>query len=350
MFNTCASRPSPQKRPPSSHTLSSLRRSLSLHFGSFLLRSAILRVAANWAYEHLGPKVATGLNLLFADSQIVQEFHWRCHFGGRTFFLPVFPELHRSWHNARLWRWGGNRSIRRFYEFYLRSHPEGIFFDVGANDGIHTYPFAVSGYRCVCFEPQESCAAYVRRVCQLNGFEAVSVEHCAVSSIDQEAFDFFIGESSWYSSFVCDHVARWGDEPHRTTVRSVALDSYCRAHNLRPTLIKIDVEEAEWEVLDGARNTFHEWHPDALVEVIADPDQRGRIWAFFEPLGYACYSLQGDPRRPLAEVRTKAEFLRGDGKSPLGDYIFVSLSRFMDDIEELLEGPAPGLVQETSCI
>lgn len=180
--------------------------------------------------------------------------------------------------------------------------------------------------------------AYIRKLCQLNGFGAVSVENCVVSNLDREAIDFFVGESSWYSSLVHDHVARWGDVPHRTTVRSIMLDSYCRARSLKPTMIKIDVEEAEWEVLDGARDTLHNWRPDVLVEVIADPEQRDRIWALFEPLGYVCYSLHGDPRRPLAPVRTNAEFLRGDGQSPHGDYVFLRPSRLAEDLEDLMDG------------
>src|SRR5690349_11973965 len=127
MFNACEIRPD-QKRSPSSRGPSSLRRRLSLQVGSLLLRSATLRVPMNWAYQRLGPKAATGLDLLLEDARIAREFHWRCEFGRRTLSLPVFPELPRSWHTARLWPWGRNRAVRQFYDFYVRHRPEGIFF------------------------------------------------------------------------------------------------------------------------------------------------------------------------------------------------------------------------------
>ena len=142
--------------------------------------------------------------------------------------IPVTPELPRSSGNARIWRWCGNRLIRRFYEFYLGAFGSGTLFDVGANDGTHTYPFASHGYDCTCFEPQPRCIAYIERVCQLNGFSNVTIQHCAVGDKDCPGVESHVSSSSWYSSLDRERVERWeAFTPVR--VEMISLDSYCRS-------------------------------------------------------------------------------------------------------------------------
>jgi hypothetical protein len=45
------------------------------------------------------------------------------------------------------------------------------------------------------------------------------------------------------------------------------LDTYCREHGLSPTIIKIDVEGLEAEVLAGARSILEQSRPFLLIEI-----------------------------------------------------------------------------------
>jgi hypothetical protein len=81
-----------------------------------------------------------------ADQLPIHMDDWTIGFGGTTFRVPVLPEIPRTWNAARLWGWSAQRSLRMFYEWYLLARPGGVFFDVGANDGLHTFPFAQHGY------------------------------------------------------------------------------------------------------------------------------------------------------------------------------------------------------------
>tara|TARA_B100001250_G_C19569478_1_gene686997 strand:+ start:551 stop:808 length:258 start_codon:yes stop_codon:yes gene_type:complete len=47
----------------------------------------------------------------------------------------------------------------------------------------------------------------------------------------------------------------------KTIRKQITLDSYCKNNNVSPDIIKIDVEGAEWFVLNGARNTIQQSRP-----------------------------------------------------------------------------------------
>lgn len=267
--------------------------------GSLVLRSAALRSACNAAYEGLGPWYADLFNFAMDGSRVPCEFTWSCRFANQPFQFSVYPELQRSWVNARTWHWRGNRALRTLYECYLRSHRPGVFLDIGANDGTHTYPFAAHGFRCVCFEPQASCLSYIAKVCALNSFRAVRLEQFAVTGQDEGIGTLFVSSSSWYSSLRRDDVERFeASSPLR--VNTISLDAYCARCDLVPSFIKIDVEGVEGDVLSGGRRVFQTHHPDTLIEIHVTVENVRSIWDYFHALGYRSVLVQHNcPRRFL---------------------------------------------------
>ena len=98
---------------------------------------------------------------------------WRTKVGDAALALPVTAELQRSWSDALLWRWPPVLPMRAFYEWYLNDRSEAVvgdqpplFLDIGANDGMITYPFAAYGWRCIAFEPQDTCLRQIDAVCR----------------------------------------------------------------------------------------------------------------------------------------------------------------------------------------
>jgi FkbM family methyltransferase len=283
----------------------------------------------NVVYERGGGALRECVNVLANDAPITRPFIWTIGFGGTTFRVPVLPGIPRTWKAARLWGWSAQRSLRMFYEWYLWARPAGVFVDVGANDGLHTYPFAHYGYRCVCVEPQDSCRQYMAEVCELNHFDRVTLIGAALSNSSGER-DFFVSDSTWYSSFTQTHTATLETTARRMNVRTLTLDDLCRSQGVRPTIIKIDTELAELEVLHGGVETFDAAHPDAVVEVQKDPGIRRRVWDFFATRGYTAFVLKGLPytyfrepvvRQPIRCLRTVADF---DCMADVaGDYVFL---------------------------
>jgi FkbM family methyltransferase len=165
-----------------------------------------------------------------------------------------------------------------------------VLLDVGANDGMHSCLFSLAGWRCIAFEPQAGCVAYLQRIAALNRFPELAVEQLAVGDRDDGAVDFYVSASSWYSSMERDQVERH-EAAERTSVSIVTLDRYCLEHDVAPTCIKIDVEGHELHVLRGAAGVLEDSKPDLVVEVSAEATIREGIWDLLTPLGYRVYMV-----------------------------------------------------------
>jgi hypothetical protein len=98
-------------------------------------------------------------------------------------------------------------------------------------------------------------------------------------------------------------------ELEQIKVLVVVLDQEISLLN-QPTLIKIDVEGNESDVLAGARNLL--LRNDCLVVFEQDfsrPQGREKIWSFLNSLGYGLFQIVADASKPLLEVPTLEEYL-----------------------------------------
>jgi FkbM family methyltransferase len=176
--------------------------------------------------------------------------------------------------------------------------PGGTFFDVGAHYGWISIAAAKrvgrTG-RVVSFEPSPALVdvlTYHRRVNRLRQMQIVPA---AVSNADDQQSPFFLINHGL--SFRNSLTIGGNDVPYvhpedktRTTVRSLTLDSFTSSSGIVPDVIKIDVEGAEWLVLEGARQLLAEHHPDLIVGVhpfwLPVSHSVDQILGFVEQLGY----------------------------------------------------------------
>lgn len=159
------------------------------------------------------------------------------------------------------------------------------FFDIGAHSGFHSLIGArVVGATglVVAVEPDPASAAEVEGQATLNGFDQITVVHkTAVADLSEP----------WAS---LDGAA----------VTPTTIDIL--AHEFRlPTLIKIDVEGLELEVLRGATTTLREHRPTLVVEAhysgLADV-----AMARLGTLGYRCIKFPA-PHGPESHIVAKPE-------------------------------------------
>ncbi len=253
--------------------------------------------------------------------------------------MPVDPEYPHAapnndpWGPATYWHRAQNRKLRQVYEIVLARRPQGAFLDVGANWGLHTYPFAAHGYRCVSFEPQSACCRFIERVRTLNQFANVEVMQGVVGADSAAKVPFFESEIEAFSSMDQRHVARFNFPFTPRMVDMFTIDSICAERKLVPSFVKIDAEGFEWEVVRGGLRVLETTRPAILVEVSTSPEVQRSMWLALADLRYQCYwavraSAGPQPRIQFIPIDTIDAFLEaGAGADARDDeerdFVFV---------------------------
>jgi FkbM family methyltransferase len=188
-------------------------------------------------------------------------------------------------------------------EHYLwcrsRLGPGDQAMDVGSNIGLFSVMMANRvKYGLVgvvhAFEASPTVFRDLCRVIQLNGLgRNVSVHHAAVA--DQPGKLAFIDLQTDSVSRESSHLAAVGHDapntPGRVEVDAISLDHFSVQHPglVRPRLIKIDVEGAEFLVLDGAKQLIGETHPYLCIEIHSDSSgvfDHARLRTYLDGFGY----------------------------------------------------------------
>jgi FkbM family methyltransferase len=253
------------------------------------------------------------LDRFFRDAKVWRPFIWRYGFGAGTILLPVEKRLPRSWRVA-ISMHNHEPEVTRFWLEYLSVHEGGVFFDIGANYGIHGYRFLSQGYKCVLFEPQAECVSYIRKVASLNRWSPLIVEDLVGERTGTASF--YQSASTWFSSRSSEWVLQCGEQPVAAERGMVTLDEFCERTGMAPNLIKIDVEGGEAFVLQGARACLNRHRPTVVCEVWRHSSNRDAVWDRMAPHGYAAFALR---RESLTPIRDRTEFSDSDS----ADFVFT---------------------------
>jgi FkbM family methyltransferase len=138
-----------------------------------------------------------------------------------------------------------------------------IVVDVGACYGSYTLPALAAGAIVYAFEPKpEEFAALVQNILLNDGFCVRSQAFmCGLSNKEDEKMPFDTIRSS---------IQRRDDGDignFDSSIQVTTLDSVVRKGEIpRIDFLKIDVEGAELEVIEGARESIKKWRPYILVE------------------------------------------------------------------------------------
>ncbi len=162
--------------------------------------------------------------------------------------------------------------------------------DVGANIGYLALVAArIVGPtgRVVAFEPDAQCAAAIRANAALNGLGQVEVVEAAAARDSGTAQLVVVRDRLWSRlASVGDH----HESERHVEVRTVALDD---VEGPPPTLVKIDVEGAELEVLAGMSRLLREARPLVVCEMHG---LNAEFCAAMRAAGYVVSNLDGPER------------------------------------------------------
>ncbi|MGC1902480.1 MAG: FkbM family methyltransferase [Candidatus Acidiferrum sp.] len=145
--------------------------------------------------------------------------------------------------------------------------PGAVVLDVGANVGVSAMMMArwcgPEGH-IYAFEPSPNPKQLLTEHLRMNGLsDRVTV--CPTALSDAE------GTTTFFASGISGKSAlsgvNIGQSSEQVQVPVTTIDAYCQSKNIKPSLIKIDVEGFEFNVLNGARNTLKKFRPSILVEL-----------------------------------------------------------------------------------
>lgn len=165
--------------------------------------------------------------------------------------------------------------------------PGNVLFDVGAAVGYYTLvasPLVGPEGLVVAFEPDPKNAAFLRRHVAINQLKNVEVHQAAIGDCTGQAC-FTRGTGTGTGHL---------DESGEATVTLWKLDDILE-HTRTPTHIKIDVEGAELDVLEGARNLLSTARPTLFLSTHGAIVHQA-CCRFLAQLGYHIQPISADPR------------------------------------------------------
>ena len=190
-----------------------------------------------------------------------------------------------------------------FAEFMAANIEKGcVFWDVGAHFGYYTLLASRTAGTIHSFEPGAENRRYLTAHVRWNGLDQVTIHDCALAAEEGEA-NFGGGRGPGA------HRLGRGDE--RVVVKTI--DGIVAGGVAPPDWLKIDVQGAEAQVLEGARATLAS-HPASVACATHSPEIHATCVNTFEAIGY----------RVMDSPSTKVVMAFGPGR-PIPDFDVTTL-------------------------
>ncbi|MGV3485681.1 MAG: FkbM family methyltransferase [Planctomycetaceae bacterium] len=224
-----------------------------------------------------------GLRLLRATAR---DFHIQHH------WVPGQQLKLNSYKHKGYWWHGKTREANALTSIATFLRPGHTVLDIGAHIGYFTTYFArlvgTTG-RVLAIEPSDDNLRYTRF--NIDSLSQVQLETRGISNHIGEATFFVESLTGQNNSLVEDYevfeanAAKAGVavEKRKVTICVTTVDSICSDYGLSPHFIKMDIEGAEYEALEGMINTLRKARPVVLIEISR---RHHDCWALLRSLGY----------------------------------------------------------------
>jgi FkbM family methyltransferase len=194
--------------------------------------------------------------------------------------------------------WEGH--VSRLISGYLHQ-PGGLMIDVGANIGATSVPLArgFAPTEFCLFEPHPEVFRTLSSNIALNGLCNVRAHNLAVSDSADLTIDFYAQKGSANMGLSSTRLNPDIEHYDCIKVRSVRLDDHFRDYEGRISVIKIDTQGNELDVLESARAIVAKHRPVVVFEHEDEyfPDEaernetKRRIARYFADLQYGLYAI-----------------------------------------------------------
>jgi len=165
--------------------------------------------------------------------------------------------------------------------------PGFVCYDLGASIGYLSLLMARKAKRVFAFEPAPHAAAEIRKHAAANKLENITIVPSPVS--DRVRTVRFTQNDNTYGSRIAEGSSKWPT----VELTTITLDDFVRT-NPFPDFIKIDVEDEEARVLQGAESILSQKKATICCELHSEKSARG-VKEILEKHGYSVTDLHGKP-------------------------------------------------------
>jgi len=183
--------------------------------------------------------------------------------GKYEIWLPEHRAAREQWDLAN-----GGWEVERIEAMLDVLTPKDILFDIGTEEGdISALLVKESGCQIVMFEPNDRVWPCIRLIWEANelhyplNFFGGFLSSKTTTPGEFKSFDKLLTEG-----MIPDHGFKQLYENY-PDVPQMTMDEYCDMMKVYPTVITMDVEGAEWDVIKGAQKTLREKKPIIFMSV-----------------------------------------------------------------------------------
>ncbi len=186
-----------------------------------------------------------------------------------------------------------------------------VFLDIGAHYGFYSLVMEAlnkNSGSIYSFEPTPT----TRKVLLKNTSSYPSITVIDKAVVDQsgqrELNIYASGGKRGSNSFYAEDALAITDSEEKLATLSVpttTIDEFCSQNGLQPTIIKLDIENAELDALRGGVETLKKYKPKIAMEVWPSPNNSKHKQAamLLQDLGYKLYLLdQAGQKQPIIDI------------------------------------------------
>lgn len=210
---------------------------------------------------------------------------------------------------------------------YLKNN--SVFFDIGANIGHFSFYFKEKYPRLEChlFEPVPKLANCITQTIKESQIQDVTLHQLGLSSITGEATFFIDDYNDGGHSLKVDKVSKKSRKGTQLTIKTFRLDDYFSSMNLNKVdVLKVDIQGAEFDFIEGAKETLKKYRPIMLIEV--DSHAVGKFLTLLKECVGDIYDVFTSEEKPIKDekkiIEIEAEY-QADGKKE-GNFLFLPKS------------------------
>jgi len=184
--------------------------------------------------------------------------------------FTIYADLFRNINFVVHRRWLGERDEQRTFASLIKRYGVQSFWDVGANIGFYSLIFLQNNPQGTvrAFEPDSRNLALLRKTQKRNALAMTIIDAAVGNKIGSAPFyvDDITGATGSLveSNFIQE---QYGHGPPERVVLTTTLDEQLKTGV--PDFVKIDVEGADLEVLQGAATMLKTYHPIVMFEATA---------------------------------------------------------------------------------